>query len=227
MSRSYTGLFDQVPFPERLRGHVVDPREVDPRVHGYAVQADLAVHASFVEVGWLALTGDLPTAAQRAALEVALIWLMPVHVGEGAAHAGVLARIAGAPDAVLPGVVGTALGQQATAELAVAQEVFAWLDGGAQPPEAAQSDDPAAWDALVAASVDWFERPLPARPALGRVAGAYALLHRLGITDGLRLQAFAAWARLPVVLAEAARAQPGAVTTYPARLPDYCYVEDR
>jgi hypothetical protein len=57
------------------------------------------------------------------------------------------------------------------------------------------------------------------------VAGAFALLLHLGIRDPLRLQALAAWARLPVVLAEAACARPGDVQSYPARLPDYRYEE--
>ena len=58
------------------------------------------------------------------------------------------------------------------------------------------------------------------------MAAAYALLHRLGISDPVRLHAFSAWARLPVVLAEAAHARAGAITGYPARLPDYAYTEE-
>lgn len=227
----YTGLFDRAPFPERLRGHVVSP-EADPRIHGYAVQSDLAQHTSFVAIGWLALTGELPSPAERAALEYALACLAPLHVGEGPVHAAVLARISGGPDHVLPGVAAVALGQHAANEIRMTGALFAWLDGRGRPPAEAIVPDPdaaalARHDAAVAASADWFERPLPARPVLTRVATAYALLHHLGIIDGLRLQAFAAWARLPAVLAEAGYARAGGVNTYPARLPAYEYMEER
>lgn len=62
--QKHLGMFDELPFPDRLRGHVVTPEE-EPRIHGYAVRADLANNISFLEMGWLALTGNLPTEKKR------------------------------------------------------------------------------------------------------------------------------------------------------------------
>jgi hypothetical protein len=227
----FPGLLDHVPCASALVGHVVSP-DPEPRLHGYEVRGDLAKNVSFLDLGWLALTGQLPTDAERAAVGRALAWLSPMHVGEGPAHAAVLTRVAGAPDAVLPGVVGVALGQHTAAEISTANQLFAWLEGREEAPAAWVVHEPnaadlAAHDDLVRASIDWFDVPLPARPVLTRVAGAYALFHRLGIVDPVRLHALSAWARLPVLLAEAACTRPGSIASYPTRLPDYEYVEDR
>lgn len=227
------GLLDRVAFPARLTAHVVEPA-ADPRIHGYAVEADLARNVGLLDVCWLALIGELPTPTEREALTAALILLAPLHVGEAPAHAGVLARVAGAPDEVVPAIAVVALGQRIAAELRGLAALFAWLREPAGPPPApAVLADPTADQRerhrrLAAASARWFgpDRALPVDPVLTREATAYALLHRLGVGDPLRLQAFATWARLPVVLAEAAHAVPGAVTEYASDLPPYRYVED-
>lgn len=229
-----SGLLDRLSTPATLTARVVAP-EPDPRIHGYAVQADLARHVGFVDLGWLALTGELPSAPEREALSLALTWLAPLHVGEAPAHAGVLARIAGAPDEAVPAVVTVALGQQIAAELRDLAPMFAWLAGERpEPPavavlsEASSDPERRAYADLVDASARWFgrARALPAAPALTRVAAAYAVLDRLGVRDPLRLHAFATWARLPVVLAEAAATASGAVLSYPTDLPAYRYCED-
>jgi hypothetical protein len=224
-----TGVLDGIPAPDVLTGHVVTP-DGEPRLHGYAVRADLARNASFADLGWLALTGELPTAAERAAFGVALTWLAPLHVGESPVHAAVLARVAGAPDVSLTGVAAVAIAHHTASEIATVQPLFAWLDGAGEVPPACVLADPdpdslAAHDEVVRQSAGWFAVPLPARPTLGRVATAYAILHRLGVSDPLRLHALSAWARLPVVLAEAACTRSGGVSKYPLRLPDYTYVE--
>lgn len=229
----FDGLLDRVAFPPRLVAHVVEPAE-DPRIHGYAVADDLARHAGFLDVGWLALTGELPTDAEREALGAALILLAPLHVGESPAHAGVLARIAGAPDEVVPAIVAVALGQRIAAELRTFAPLFAWLRAPAgAPPAVALVADPSPGQRerharLVADAARWFGPAdgLPPDHVLTREAAAYALLHRLGVADPPRLHALVTWARLPVVLAEAARAPLGGVLDYPANLPAYRYVED-
>lgn len=231
--KTYEGILDRVAFPARLTAHVVEPA-ADPRIHGYAVEADLARNVGFVDVGWLALTGELPDASEREALTTALILLAPVHVGEAPGHAGVLARVAGAPDEVVPAICVVALGQQIVAEVRGLAPLFRWLREPVGPPPAAAvlvdpSDEQRERQRVVAAaSSRWFgpDRGLPEDPVLTREATAYALLHRLGVADPLRLQAFATWARLPVVLAEAACTAPGAVHDYPGDLPAYRYVED-
>lgn len=232
--KTYEGVIDRVTFPEQLSANVVEPSR-DPRLHGYAVQSDLGHNAGFVDVGWLALTGELPRGGEGEALSRALIWLAPLHVGESPTHAAVLARVAGAPDEALPAIAAVALGQAVAAECRELAPLFAWLDGppGAPPPTIAVEPDPTLEQAealvtLAADSARWFgeARALPPRPTLRRVAAGYALLHRLGIRDPFRRLAFATWARLPTVLAEAACVAPGSVMRYPTKLPDYRYIED-
>lgn len=231
--KAWPGILDRVAFPTQLTAHVVAPTP-DPRVHGYAVQADLGRHADFLDVAWLALTGEVPTAGERAALSLALVWLAPMAVNEAPTHAAVLAKVAGAPEEVVPAIAAVAVGQHTAAELAALAPLFAWLDGGLEAPPAAwvepapTTGQAEAWAALAGQSAHWFgaDHALPAGPVLRRVAGAYALLHRLGVRDTARLQALSLWARLPTILAEAACAASGAVMTYPAHLPAYQYVED-
>jgi hypothetical protein len=67
---------------------------------------------------------------------------------------------------------------------------------------------------------------LPPQP-LHRLACAHALLHRLGWRDPLALELLVTWARLPAVIAEASFTRAGAVRDYPARVPDYRYVDER
>jgi hypothetical protein len=235
--KTYDGILDRVAFPDTLTAHVVEPT-ADPRIHGFAVQADLARHTSFLDVGWLALTGEHPSEAERTAFSTALTLLAPLHVGDGPVHAAVLSRIAGAPDHTVPGVATVALGQLARVELQLLAPLFEWLadplasqlstictDAVELHPTAAQVE---AHEALAAASAGWFgaERALPVSPVLTRVAAAHALLFHLGIRDSLRLHGLSIWARLPVVLAEAACTGFGAFMSYPADLPPYRYVED-
>lgn len=235
--KTYDGILDRIAFPDTLTAHVVEPT-ADPRIHGFAVAADLARHKSFLDVGWLALTGELSSEAERTAFSTALTLLAPLHVGDGPVHAAVLSRIAGAPDHAVPGVAAVALGQLARVELQMLASLFGWLadpiasnlsticiDAVELHPTAAQVE---AHEALAAASAGWFgaERALPASPVLTRVAAAHALLFHLGIRDSFRLHALMIWARLPVALAEAACVGFGDVKSYPADLPAYRYVED-
>ena len=61
--------------------------------------------------------------------------------------------------------------------------------------------------------------------ALTRVACGHALLHRLGLCGPLAIETVTVCARLPVIAAEAAFARAGAIRSYPARVPDYQYVD--
>lgn len=230
--KTFPGLIDRVVFPDQLTASVVEPTP-DPRIHGYAVQADLGHSAGFMDVAFLALTGELPTDSERAALSRALVWLAPLHVGEGPAHAAVLARVAGAPDEVVPAVSSVALGQHIAAELQALQPLFAWLSAPQGPPPASVVEpaptaaQQAAWERLCDDSLAWFgpERSFSGA-AWRRQPAAWALLHRLGLTDTARLIALGTLARLPTILAEAACTAPGSVMRYPTNTPDYRYVEE-
>lgn len=231
--RPREGLFDRLTFPGRLTGRVASPGP-DPRIHGYSVEQDLVWNIDFTALCFLSLSGELPSPGERAALSAALTLLAPLHVGEAPAHAAVLARIAGAPATVIPGVAALALGELSAAEQAELGALLRFLAGEAMaPPLSALLPEPTAedeqsYERLRAASAAWLGEPLslPAGVVLGRVACGYALLARLGLGDPYRLVALSTLARLPGVLAEALCVRPGGVSAYPARLPAYQYVED-
>lgn len=230
----YEGPFDRTPFPARITARVVSPGDgEDRRIAGYAVAGDLARHHGIVEVAWLAWRGELPTAAEREAFDTALVLLAPVHVGEAPAHAACLAQLSGARPAAMVAVSAVGIGELGEHEGGELAAWIAWLADGQGPvPAAALHPAPGgAWPAMQAALSGrmrgWFGAgaELPAVP-LRRVACAYAILFRLGLRPGLLLEAVVAWARLPAVIAEASHVRIGAIREYPARLPDYQYVDD-
>lgn len=226
----YVGPFDLADWPTRLAAHVVSPDE-PVRIHGYAVADDLARHYSVTDVTWLTLRGDLPTAVERAAFDAALVLLAPVHVGQAPAHAAVLARIAGAPPGANLAIGAVGLGEQARHERELLAPWSAWLDAPVGPvPACALTDAP---EPDVRRMLDermrgWFgrDRGLPDAP-LSRLACGHALLHRLGLRGALVIETVLVWARLPAVIAEAARVRAGAIRGYPTQLPDYQYVDDQ
>lgn len=225
------GPFDVEAWPERLACHVVDPSP-NRRIHGYDVQGDLARQCDPLDVAWLSLSGELPSASEREALRTALVLLSPVHAGEAPAHATLLARIAGAPPHLLPAIASVGLGEMANAEWQRFAGLRRWLDEREGPvPQAARAEPATAeaqqsQEALALQSKKWFgANALPSAPQWNRTALGHALLHLLGL-DELSVVALLVWARLPVVIAEARHLQPAAVRAYPARLPNYEYIED-
>lgn len=237
----YVGPFDREAWPERLATKVVSPDAA--RIHGYDVTTDLARHYSIADVAWLAICGELPDETQRAAFDTALVLLAPTHLGQAPAHATSLSRLIGALPSATVGVAAVGLGELARSERDMLAPWLRWLDAAVETnantagevPECARAapleaptDEPGdaqRWlDARLRA---WFgeARGLPGVP-LHRTAIAYAILHRLGFTDPLAVEALATWARLPAVIAEASFVKPGAIRTYPARIPDYRYVDE-
>jgi hypothetical protein len=227
---TYVGPFDREPWPDRLVAHVVEPGSI-PRVHGYDV-ADLARVHGIADIAWLMLNGELPTTNERAALEVALVLLSPVHIGEAASHAAFLSRIAGAPANATLGIAAVGLGEMARHEQNELEPWLRWL-ASAEGEVPAVATDPrpseegrAMQHWLHERLVGWFGagRGLPDVP-LHRIACAYAVLQRLGVRTPVALTTITMWARLPAVAAEAAHGRAAAVQQYPARLPDFQYVD--
>lgn len=226
---TYVGPFDREPWPEQLEARVVSPGAA-PRLHGYDVAGDLARHYTMSEVAWLALRGELPTEHERAAFDAALILLSPTHVAQAPAHAAILTRIAAAQPSATVGVAAVGLGELARCEreaLTASAKADADADSARAhaAADSATTDDTLAW--LDERMRTWFGEGhgLPPLPR-ARVACAHALLHRLGFSAPLHLELLSVWARLPAVLAEAALVPVGAVRSYPARAPDYRYVDE-
>lgn len=228
---TYRGPFEREAFPTHLTGRVVTPGP-DARLHGYHVAGDLACHYGATELCWLALRGELPSASERAALDVAAALLAPVHIGQAPAHAACLARVAGATPGATLAVAAIGLGELVRHERAALASWLTWLDDGGPVPACALALEASAEDVAAQAWLDgqlraWFgsTRGLPSVP-VSRLAQGYAVLHHLGLRGPLAIEAIALWARLPVVAAEAAHVGLGAIRDYPARLPDYRYVDD-
>jgi citrate synthase len=106
----------------------------DPRIHGYAVEGDLAPHYRFSDVIYLSLTGELPTDAQSRTFERALILLSPISIAEAPSHAASLARVCDATHSAVIGTGAIALAEQARFMVANARSepayapIFAMLE---------------------------------------------------------------------------------------------------
>ena len=221
---------DETAWPEQLTAHVVAPGD-DPRIHGYAVQADLAPHYTFPEVALLSLTGEPPSKEAGAAFSTALVWLSPVSIAEAPSHAAVLAKICGGRHAqvVSTGVVG--LAEQARFVLDAHASLLSWLSdpGTGFPADARCSDD------AEKRAVRVFAHSLPTsyqrldvfdnEPTL--IAALIAVLHSAGLTNAAQLETAWTFARLPVMAAESMAAEPGDYRNYPTNVPTYVYQEER
>lgn len=222
------GPIEDAVVPEQLTGRVVDPGP-PLRIHGYAVDTDLARHYGFTDVVRLALVGELPDEAQGRAFDVALQLLAPIDVSFAPAHVGVLTRICAMRSSSSVGVIALALAEQARSILVEHAALLQWLDA----PDTAF---PEAFTATSASDVEAIERILPALhaaslsvPALAarptRLAALLAILHACGLTRGEQIEAALVLAQLPCVLGEAFATRVGSIREYPMRLPPFRYEE--
>ncbi len=221
-----TSPVEHVRAPEHLDAHVVDAAAA-PRIHGYAVDDDLAVHYSFAEVVLLSLTGEAPDEATGRAFEVALTFMTPVSIAEAPANAARVARIIGANEAGVVGVAAAMLSEQARWMLDEHAAVLAWLDGQQQafPTEArARGDDERDRVDRLRATLDesFAQRAVFAQdPALW--PALLGVLHACGLTEREHIAAAMVQARMATAVAEAVAVERGAVTHYPINLPPFRY----
>jgi hypothetical protein len=215
-------------FPEQLSARVVTPG-AQPRIHGYDVESDLAQHYNMLEVAYLALTGELPEPEVTRALNATLVFFSPLSVACAPAHAAVLARLCGAPPSSILSVSAIGLAEQVRALLDDHQAILHLL---AQPdtelPETCRSEDPDEWLAVdqLARLLDGFGVRVPAlyqHPT--RQVAVLAALSSCGLVSRHQLETILVWARLPIVMAEAAAERPGNFKSYPINIPHYVYKE--
>ncbi len=220
-----SGPFDAVEWPSALEARVVMPAE-DPRLHGYAVEGDLARHYSFSETIYLALCGELPSAEVARAFEVALIFLAPVAIGEGPTHAAALTRLCAAPARGVLGVAAIGLAERARFVIDQQRELLEWIASGVgEPPSSALSADPqerASVARLRAALPDSLRVPALAWP-LTRDAALAALLVHCGLSRPEQLEAVWTIAGLASCCAEALAVPEKSFRSYPMNLPAFCY----
>lgn len=210
--------------PERLTARVVSPGP-DPAIHGYAVADDLARHFGFGEVIFLALTGEAPERAAGQAFERALIFAAPITIAEAPSHAAALARLCAAKPSSVAAVAAIGLAEQARFRLEELAPLLAWLREGREGPPPGAVPDPrtaALHDVLrsVDLEVDARDADLPLAAAL------VAVFHDLGLREPWQIEAAFTVARWPVAMAEAMSNAPGALGTYPIRLPPFELVRE-
>lgn len=222
-----TGPIERHVWPERLTAHAVSSGS-EPRLHGFDVQTDLARHYTPIDVAFIALTGDAPSAEVSRALEVALTFLSPASIADAPVHAAALARICGARVAGIVGVAAVALAEQARTLFDEHEEVLPRLVTGSLNGMAARF---AARDADEAEAVQRLRNALGPFcnrvPAIGydlRLDTAIlATLLACGLRTRDQLEVLFTQVRLPIACAEALAWKAADLRAYPMDLPQFVY----
>lgn len=220
------GALDDTAWPETLLAKAVEPGSDDDRLHGYAVLGDLAHHFEFSEVLYLAITGEFPDPSAATRFRVALIALAPMAVHEAPTHIALLSRICGGAisSALGAGLVATA--DQARFKIAAQTDFIAWLGNPkSSPPKTAcgTTADDATWVRTLRSVVP--DAAL-VRSELSRDAACIALLFEAGIRTPEQLETAFVASRFCGLAAEALRAGPADLSSYPVKLPPFHYIED-
>lgn len=216
---------EQAPFSERLTAHVCS--EHGARVHGYALQGDLARHYGLVEVVLLTLTGELPASQRARAAEIALVASCAVKAGDAAAHATIAARVCGGERPALSGIAAVALAEGAQALVAGSAELLSWLDAGATAP-APEGHERA--DGVKGLYGDFEAQGIELPASFGALrdeALLIAVLHWAGLRAPAQIEAALLMVRLPVALAEAYCHVPRDFLSYPMNLPRFVQERER
>ena len=228
------GPVETYPWPTTLEARIITPGE-EPRVHGYSVESDLALHYSFTETVLLFLTGELPTEEQAAAFDVALVFLAPLSVAHAPTHAGVLARLCGARFSAVSAIAAVTLAERGRSTLDANGAVLEWLDR-----LRASSDEPPPAESLAAgesdrSSVSRLRTALAHRgveiPALGssndlgRFPALLATLHFAGLEHREQIEAVLVLASFASTIAEARTRTVASFREYPMNVPRFVYEE--
>ncbi|MCC6524250.1 MAG: hypothetical protein IT373_16445 [Polyangiaceae bacterium] len=228
------GPLDEVAWPAELPAHVMAPGP-PVRLHGYAAEDDLGRHYGATEIGYLALTGRLPSEAEAQSYDLALRFLATLPLTEGPTHAAVLARLSGTPHAGVLSVAAVALAERARALVLGHEAWLAWLAAGTgTPPDGfaaapaepgGEGEDARSVARLAALLPDGFARAALARGPT-RTAALLAVLHASGLREPWQLEHTLATAPLAAVVAEAMRVPPGAFRAYSMQIPPFRYTPE-
>jgi hypothetical protein len=230
------GPVESYPWPTTLEAGIITPGE-EPRVHGYCVESDLAVHYSFAEAVLLTLTGELPTEKQAAAFDVALTFLAPLSVAHAPTHAGVLARICGARFSSISAIASVTLAERGRTTLDANGALLEWLD---RASASASSGEPPPSSALAVgeserSSVSRLRKALGQRGVeiraldpsndLGRMPALLAALHFTGLEHREQVEAVLVLASFASTIAEARQRPVASFREYPMNVPRFVYEE--
>ena len=226
----FIGPLDEAAWPKKLTARVLEPGEV-ARVHGYALESDLAANYTFPEIVLLALTGELPAPKKARAFEVACAFFARTSAAEAPVHAALLARICNATTSAIAGVGAIALGEQARSDLARYDAFLAWL----ADPQGPLPSDFLARDRIESTRTISLKAALIRRDAFVPIAleldlepdaATIAVFHACGLDTLPELEAVRLHCRFPMLIAEALAAPPAKYKEYPVTLPQIRYEED-
>lgn len=228
LDRTSNGPLEARQFPDVLLARVVTPGP-RPLLHGYDVEADLALGYGAAELMFLALTGELAEPSAAAALDVILAFLAPLSVSHAPTHAAVLAQLSGADAGATLSVASIALAEQSRQILDEHEPLLEWLErpSSGMPAQyrTERTDELEAVERFMTA----LERTRLELPGIGRrttlMAALLSALFACGIKERRHLQAVLVWARLPVVVSEAFAESAANFKAYPIHLPRYRYEE--
>ncbi len=220
------GMLDAIESPSRIKATVIEPGE-EPRLHGYAVESDLAHNYKSSEILYLALSGELPATPDiSAAFEVTLVFLSCVGANEGPTHAALLARLCNAPSRALLEVAAVGLAERAHFVVEGLGALLQWLSAAeGPPPQQYCTADPGAERTVArlrARLPSSFAVPALAHP-LSRPAAIAAVLHACGLRRPDQLEAVWTLAAIGPTFAEGLAAKPFGIREYPMNLPAFRY----
>jgi hypothetical protein len=227
--RRPNGPIEDRPSPTEIEARVVTPGP-DPRVFGFSVEGDLAVHYRFAELVQTALTGAPPDDAKGRAFDIALQFAAPAAIDEAPTHAAVLSRLIGAKPSSTIAVASIALAERARHVVEQHEDLLAWLDTATgEPPPHCRADDGDDKD-----RVDRLRKALAAAgvgvPALvhdlKRWPALLATLHFAGLCRSEQIETALVLAGLAISMAEALSHAPSDIDRYPIDVPSFVYEED-
>lgn len=213
-----TGPLESRPWPKTLEATAVEPGPA-PRLHGYAVDDDLARHYRFSDVLWLSLMGELPSPPVGALFERLLVALLPLSVAESPVHAATLAASCGARPSGVLAVSGLALAEHAAETLAAVLPNISGRSVVLAAEHRASSQEERRFveelEEHVRRAVGADEVPAVFAQEPSRDVALLAALWACGIRRPSTLELVMAYARLPSALAEAGPREPLDFPRYP------------
>jgi hypothetical protein len=223
------GPAESTAWPTQLTAHVVTPGD-DPRLCGYSVEHDVAEHGRFSETILLSLRGELPSAEECRALDLALTFMAPLSIAEAPVHAAALGHMCGARSSALVGIAGVALAERARYTLEQHAPLIAWLTEPARPfPTEFRATSEA--ERISVERLRVLFRSIAPEPAVfrhepSRTAALLAVLSFAGLRRVPELEAVFVLASLAPTLAEAFAHDAGSFHQYPMLLPRIEYTEE-
>ncbi|MEO7109685.1 MAG: hypothetical protein ABI183_04520 [Polyangiaceae bacterium] len=222
-----TGPIEDQTWAQRLQSHVVTP-EAAPRINGYDVENDLAKHYNFADTMMLCVLGDLPSDANRRAIEIALQFAAPLSVAHAPTHAGMLTRLCGGTRSASFGAGALTLAEDARWLVEQHEPWLAWLKNpeGAPPAQfVARNIEERASVTTLRNAIRRTGATVPAldldAACVTKSAAILSVFWSCGAQTPAQLELLFVLARFACVGAEILATRPAQFRTYPIDLPPF------